>query len=84
MLIRKYTTVDGVLKKLIVVAVEQVSIYPLADQLTGYGQMSALIMLKHLFSSYGEIDEINLEENAVKMMGPYDPAEPLSQLIEQL
>ena len=41
-------------------------------------------MLQHLFSSYWEIGEINFEENAVKMIGPYNPAEPLVQLIEQL
>ena len=46
--------------------------------------MSAINILQHLFSSYGTIDEIDLEENAVKMMGPYDPIEPLAQLIEQL
>ena len=41
-------------------------------------------MLQHLFASYGAIEEIDLKENAVKMMGPYDPAEPLARLIEQL
>ena len=41
-------------------------------------------MLQHLFSSYGEIGEIGLEENTVKMMGPYDPIEPLARIIEQL
>ena len=41
-------------------------------------------MLQHLFSSYRAIDKIDLEENAVKMMGPYDPAEPLYRSIEQL
>ena len=30
------------------------------------------------------IDDIDLKENAVNMMGPYDPAEFLAQLIEQL
>ena len=34
--------------------------------------------------SYRKIDRIDLEENSVKMMGPYDPVEPLSRLIEQL
>ena len=38
----------------------------------------------HLFRSYGEIDDINLEENDVKMMGPYNPAEPLACLLEHL
>ena len=33
-------------------------------------------MLQHLFLSYVNIDEIDLEENAINMMGPYDPTEP--------
>ena len=41
-------------------------------------------MLQHLFSSYGAVDEIDFEENIVKMMGPYDPTEPLARLIDQL
>ena len=41
-------------------------------------------MQQHLFTSYGAIDEINLEEKAIKLMGPYDSAEPIAQLIEQL
>ena len=39
-------------------------------------------MLQHLFSSYVKIDEIDREENSVNMMGPYDPVEPLAQLIK--
>ena len=41
-------------------------------------------MLKHLFTSYEVIYEIELEENVVNMMGPYDPAEPLARFIEKL
>ena len=41
-------------------------------------------MLQHIFSSYGAIDEIDHEKNAVKMMGLYNPAEPLAGIIEQL
>ena len=80
----KYTAVDGALKKQIVPAVEPVFLSPLVDQLTGFGQVTSLTMLQHIFSRYGVIDEINLEENAVKMMEPYDPVEPLARLIEQL
>ena len=54
------------------------------DQLKGFGQVSTLTMLQQLLSSYRAIDEIDLEENAVKIIGSYDPVEPLSQLIEQL
>ena len=58
---------------------ELVFLSPLVYQLTGFGQVSALTMMQHLFSRYGAIDEIDLGENAVKMMGPYDPAEPPCQ-----
>ena len=83
-LFRKYTSVDVALKKQIVTAVEPVFLSPLVDQLTVFGKVTKLTMLKYIFYSYGAIDEIDLKEDAVKIMGPYDPAEPLYQMIEQL
>ena len=41
-------------------------------------------MMKHLFSRYRSIKEINLKENSVKMMRPYNPVEPLARLIDHL
>ena len=83
-LFRKYTALDGAFKNQIVAAVGTVFLSPLVDQLTGIRQVSTLTMLQHLFSSYGVIDKMNLKENSVNMTGPYDPAEPLARLIEQL
>ena len=54
------------------------------EQLPGFRKATAIQMLKNLFISYGEIRKIYLEEKGVKMMGPYDPAEPLTRLIDQL
>ena len=65
-------------------AVQPVFLFPLVEQLMGFGQVTTLQMLQHLLNSYGEIDEIYIKENVVKMMGTYDPAEPLAQLIQQL
>ena len=48
-LFRKYTAMDGAFKKKIVTEVEPVFLSPLVDQLTGFGQVSALTMLQHLF-----------------------------------
>ena len=59
-------------------AVKPLLLYPLVDQLTGFGQVSALTMLQNLFTSYGVINKIDLEENSVKIMGPYEPAKPLA------
>ena len=57
------------------------SLSPLVEQLTEFVQVSALEMLQNIFTSYMEIDRIDLKENAVKMMEPYDPAEPLAHVI---
>ena len=83
-LFQKYTAMDGALKKQIVTAVEPVFLSPLVYQLTGFGQVFALTMLQNMFSRYEAIDERNLKENAAKMMGPYNPVEPLDRLIKQL
>ena len=73
MFFRKYTAVDGSLKKKIIVAVEPAFLSLLEDQLTGLRQVYTITMLQHLFSSHRVIDKIDLKGNAVKMMGPYDP-----------
>ena len=80
-LFRRFTAVDGALKNQIGAVVQPVFLYPLVDHLTGFVQVTTLQMIQHLFNSYGAIDEIDLEENAVKMIGPCDPAEPLVGLI---
>ena len=57
---------------------------PLVDQMTVFGQVFTLTMLQHLLSKYGTIYKLDLEDNTIKMMGPYNPAETLARLIEQL
>ena len=71
------------MKNQIVTAVEPVFLSPMVYHLTRFLQVSELTMIQLLFTSNRVVDEIDLEENAVKMMGPYDPAEPLDQFIEQ-
>ena len=75
---------DGALKNQIGTVVEPFLLSPLVDKLTSFGKVFAQTMLQHLFSRYGAIEKIDLEENAANMMGPYDPAEPLARLIKQL
>ena len=75
---------DGAIKKHIVTAVQPVFLSPLVDHFTGFGQATAIQTLHHLFNYYRATNEIYLEENAVKMMRPYDPAEYLARLIVKL
>ena len=51
------------------------------EHLTGFGQGTALQMLKHLFSSYRVMDEIELNKKAVNMMETYGLAKPLANLL---
>ena len=41
-------------------------------------------MLQHIFRLYRVIDEIDPKENSFKIMGTYNPAEPLARLIDKL
>ena len=70
-LFRRYTAVGGDLNKQTVTAVQPVFLSPLVGQLTGFGKFSAIAMLQNIFTSYGTIEKIDLEENAVKTMEPY-------------
>ena len=63
---------------------ELVFLSPLVDHLTGFGQVSILTILQHISLSYVTIDEIGPEENAIKIMGTYNPKKPISWLIKQL
>ena len=72
-LFQKDTAMDKAFKNQIVTAVEPVFLSLLVYHLTGFTQVSTLTMIQHL-----TIDEIYLEENSVKMMGTYDPAESLA------
>ena len=75
---------DRSLKKQIITAVLSVFLSSMMDQLTGFGQVSALAMLQCLFTSYGAIYETDLEKHLVKMMGYFDPKELLARLIKKL
>ena len=46
------------------------------DQLTGFGQVTALDMLQNIFRYYRAIYTIYLKENAVNMMGHTSPWNP--------
>ena len=83
-LFRQYTTMDTEITKQIIMLMQPVFLSPLVYQLTGFGQFSVLQMLQHLFTYYWVIAEIDLGGNTMKMMGTYNPEEPLSHLFRQL
>ena len=65
-------------------AVQQYFLSISMDQLIGFGKVTSLKMLQHFFRLYVAIGEINLKENPVKIIRPYDHTEPFDHLIEKL
>ena len=65
------------LKKQIITAVEPVFPSPMVDQLTGFGQVSALTMLQRLFSRCGVIEKIDLKEMQSRWWVHTTPRNPL-------
>ena len=66
-LLRRCTKVDGAIKKNIVMAVQQVFLSPIMDQLTRFGKLTALKMLQHLLISYR-----NIEKHQISLKGDGD------------
>ena len=56
----------------------------MVEKLKGFGQVNALQMIQHILNSYKAIDKINLGKNAVTIISPYNPAEPLASLVDNL
>jgi hypothetical protein len=79
-----YGNTDKALKKQIEATVEGDFLSTLRHELTGFNQVTALQMVTHLYTTYGYIDEVDIEDNLVAMMKLYDPEKPLATLTSQV
>ena len=73
----KYTAANGALKKQIIQYIDPIFLSPIKDKLTGFLWVKYLETMNNLFRTHREIDNINFEENAVRMMVVYNPAKNL-------
>ena len=55
-LFQRYTSIDRAIKNPIFMEVQKVFLSSIIYQLTGFGQVTVLQILKHLFRLYGAID----------------------------
>jgi hypothetical protein len=60
---RTYTSVQQALKKQIINVFEQMYLDVLNDDMVGFANISVLDMLDHLFTTYGNITAVDLENN---------------------
>jgi hypothetical protein len=81
---RTCTSVQKALKKQIIGVFEPMYLEILNDNMVGYATISARDMLDHLFETYGNITEVDLEINFEHMRRAWDPHQPVETLFKQI
>ena len=81
---RKFKNVSTALKNQLLSAVEDIYVRALRDRHVGYMNQSIRNLLTHLFENYGNITQLELEDNDTKMRSLWDPNSPFDCLVQQL
>jgi hypothetical protein len=81
---RTCTSVQQALKKQIISVFAPMYLDILNDNMVGYTNISARYMLDHLFETYGNITEVDLEINFEHMRRALDPQQPVETLFKQI
>jgi hypothetical protein len=81
---RTCTSVQQALKKQIISVFEPMYLDILNDNMVGYANISAIVMLDHLFETYGNITAVDLEINFEHMRRAWDPQQPVETLFKQI
>ena len=81
---REFKNVSTALKNQLLSAVEDIYVRALRDRHVGYMNQSIRNLLTHLFENYGNISQLELEDNDTKMRALWDPNSPFDCLVQQL
>ena len=81
---RTYNEVNKALRTQIIDAVADHYIEDLYDPTLGYGHVSCLDILTHLWTNHGKITQDELDENQLRMQAPWNPPTPIEALFTQL
>ena len=81
---REFKNVSSALKNQLLGAVDDIYIRALRDCHVGYMNQSIRNLLTHLFSNYGNITQLELEDNDTKMRALWDPNSPFDCPVQQL
>jgi hypothetical protein len=76
--------VQQALKKQIINVFEPIYLDVLNDDMVGFANISAWDMLDHLFTTYGNITAVDLENNFEHMRRVWDPQQPVESLFKQI
>jgi hypothetical protein len=81
---RTYTSVQQALTKQIIGVFEPMYLEILNDNMVGYANISARVMLDHLFDTYGNITAVDLDINFEHMRRAWDPQQPVETLFKHI
>ena len=81
---RTYNEVDKALRTQIIDAVADHYIEDLYDPTLGYGNVSSLALLTHLWNNHGKITQDKHDANQLRMQAPWHPPTPIEALFTQL
>lgn len=79
-----YRLVGNALKKQLLAAVDDIFICSLKAPYIGYGNVTVLDLLTHLFATYAQISPGDLANNESRMTKDYDPNLPIETLFLQI
>ena len=81
---REFKNVSTALKNQLLSAAEDIYVRALRDRHVGYMNQSIRNLLTHRFENYGNITQLELEDNDTKMRALWDPNSPFDCLVQQL
>jgi hypothetical protein len=76
--------VQQAFKKQIINIFESMYLEVLNDDMVGFANVSARYMLDHIFTTYGKITAVDLENNFEHMRREWDPQQPVESLFKQI
>ena len=79
-----YQTCERCLKTLLLDAVPAIFLEEQRNETLGFGDKTTLVLLTHLWSTYGEIDDDMLAENLERIKSPWSPPTPIETLYRQI
>jgi hypothetical protein len=81
---REFMATDKALKQQLLATVNEMYYKALRNRITGYASITTLQLLTHLYAVYGNITPSDLADNDAQLKSPYDPAQPIETLFDQV
>ena len=81
---RTYHDMDKALRNQLIAATPECYIEALSSPTLGFAGVTCLQLLTHLWATYGQITQAELDENEARMKAPWSPPTPVENLFTQL